>query len=84
MSRSHDREVADARSRYLGAVRNLDVAMRAFSQADVPFDPGPRGDPVPWSREHVAVMIRCARAWAEVVERRREYDAIRREFTPPH
>jgi hypothetical protein len=84
MARRHEREVADARSAYLGAVRRFYAAMRAFDAAGVPLDPGPATHVRPWTRDHVAVMIAGARAWREVVDTRRSYDAIRREFQPPH
>jgi hypothetical protein len=82
--RRYERELADARSAYLSAVRRLAQAMNAYQQADVPLDPGTGRDPIPWTREHVTVMIACAQAWRDVVTTRRAYDGIRRDWQSPH
>jgi len=80
----HERELRSARTAYLGAVRRLDEALRAFSASRVPLDPGHAPEPRPWSRQHVQVMRELAAAFAEVIDRRRSWDGMRREWRPPH
>jgi hypothetical protein len=69
---------------YVAATRRFDDALRSFSAANVPLDPGRRANPIPWTRTHVAVMREFLAALAEVIEKRRDWDGMRREWRPPH
>ncbi|HEU4421619.1 MAG TPA: hypothetical protein VFR67_03650, partial [Pilimelia sp.] len=69
---------------YVGAVRRLDAAMRDFDSAGIPFDPGPGAEPRRWTARHVAVMRELVAALTAVLDRRREWDGLRREWMPPH
>lgn len=84
MARSHDREIRDARSAFLGAVIRLNRAMNAFDANPVNLEPGPAAADTEWTREQAQIMMACAAAWRELVDRRRAYDAMRREWQPPH
>jgi hypothetical protein len=77
------REVTRARSAYIGALRRLARAMTTFHDAQVPLDPGERGQLAAWTHEHVTVMHACAEAWPAVVEARRVYDALLRDLGRP-
>jgi hypothetical protein len=44
-SRSHDRELREARASYIGAVRRFDRALRRFDASAIPMDPGPDREP---------------------------------------
>jgi hypothetical protein len=83
-SNSHDRDLRQARMAYIGAVRRLDVAMRHFDASDIPMDPGPGPQPRPWTARHVAIMREVVEAFTAVLDRRREWDRLRRDWTPPH
>jgi hypothetical protein len=83
-SNSHDRDLRIARTTYIGAVRRFDAALRRFDACDIPMDPGPGRQPHPWTADHVAVMRELVDAATAVVDRRREWDRLRREWTPPH
>lgn len=83
-SNSHDRDLRLARTTYVGAVRRFDVALRRFDASDIPMDPGPGPQPRPWTMHHVAIMRELVEAVTAVVDRRREWDRLRREWTPPH
>jgi hypothetical protein len=83
-SNSHDRDLRRARMAYVAAVRRLDVAMREFDESDIPMDPGPGPEPRPWTPHHVALMREVVAAFSAVLDRRRAWDGLRREWTPPH
>lgn len=83
-SNSHDRDLRLARTTYIAAVRRLDAALRRFDACDIPMDPGPGHEPRPWTRQHVAIMRELVASVAAVVDRRREWDRLRREWAPPH
>jgi hypothetical protein len=76
---SHDRELRLARTAYVAAVRRLDAALRAFGASDIPMDPGPGPQPRPWTRRHVSVLRELVTALTAVLDRRREWDVMRRE-----
>lgn len=82
--RNRDRQLRDARIAYLGAVRRLDQALRAFDDSGMPMDPGPGPEPLPWTHEQVRIIVATANAFREVVEKRREWDGLRREWRPAH
>lgn len=79
-SNSHDRDLRQARLAYVGAVRRLDAAMNDLGAADVPLDPGPGPEPTPWTPRQIAVMREVAEAFVQVVNRRRTWDGMRREW----
>jgi hypothetical protein len=80
----HDRELRDARTRYVAAARRLDEAIRAFRAAAVPLDPGSEAEPTPWSRGHVQTTTALARALLDVLDKRKAWDQMRNEWQPPH
>lgn len=81
---SHDRDLRQARIAYIGAVRRLDAALRHFDASDIPMDPGPGPQPRPWTAQHVAIMRELVEAFTAVLNRRRAWDRLRREWAPPH
>lgn len=83
-SNSHDRDLRLARTTYIGAVRRFHVALRHFNASDIAMDPGSGPQPRPWTAHHVAIMRELVEAVTAVVDRRREWDRLRREWTPPH
>jgi hypothetical protein len=83
-SNSHDRDLRRARLAYVAAVRRLDVALDRLGGADVPLEPGPGPEPRPWRAEHVAVLRDLAAAVVSVLDRRKAWDTLRREWRPPH
>jgi Beta-lactamase len=80
----HDRELRDARTRYVAAARRLDEAIRDFRSAAVPLNPGPASEPIPWSRRHVQMTNALARALLDVLDKRKTWDQMRHEWQPPH
>ena len=81
---SHDRDLRQARLAYVGAVHRLHAAVDHVGATDIPIDPGPGSEPIPWTATHVAVLREAAAAFAELVERRRSWDQLRREWRPQH
>ena len=81
---SHDRELRQARIAYVRTVRRLDAALNHLGVVEVPMDPGPGPEPRPWTAEHVAVVREVAAAFAEVLDRRRAWDQLRRQWRPSH
>lgn len=81
---SHDRDLRQARLAYVAAVRRLDDAMHHLGVCDLPLDPGSGPEPRPWTAQHVAVLTETASAIAALLERRRAWDRLRREWRPPH
>jgi hypothetical protein len=83
--RSHDRQLTEARTAYVAAVFRLLKAMDAFNASAFPLDSGSGTDhPVPWSREHVAIAQALEAGWRDVLRTRKTWDALRREWVPPH
>jgi hypothetical protein len=82
--RRHDRQLSEARNAYLAAVHRLLKAMGAFNSSAFPLDPGPDVEPVPWTRRHVEIARASETAWRDVLRTRRSWDALRREWQPPH
>ncbi|HEX6871471.1 MAG TPA: hypothetical protein VF163_10275 [Micromonosporaceae bacterium] len=78
-----DREVRQARARYIGALRRLASAMTAFERAQVPLEPAADGQLPLWTVAHHDVMAECAGAWAFVVDQRRAFEAAVREADHP-
>lgn len=58
--------------------------MDRLGAADVPLDPGPGVEPRPWTAQHVVVMREVAEAFVQIVNRRRAWDVMRKEWRPPH
>ena len=83
-SRSHDRELRQARAAYIGAVRRLNVALQQFDNSGIPLDPGPDPEPYPWTARHVKIVQEVSRAFIVLIDRRREWDGLRREWVSPH
>lgn len=81
---NHDRELRDARTQYIGAVRRLHHALRVFDTCDIPMDPGPGPQPRPWTARHVTIMRDVAQSFAEVIQTRRRWDTMRRQWRAPH
>jgi hypothetical protein len=71
-----DRELMRLRIEYIGAVRQLAAAMRAFHAAQVPLDyGGDAGQPLPpWTPDQVRAVIAARDAWVRFTEARRAYD----------
>lgn len=69
---------------YISAVRRLNQALTAFDNSGMPMDPGPGRDPLPWTPEQYRAIVATAVAFHDVVERRREWDGLRREWHPAH
>jgi hypothetical protein len=82
--RNHDRQLAEARTAYVAAVFRLLKAMDAFNGSAFPLDPGPDHALVPWSRKHVAIAQALEAGWRDVIRTRKTWDALRREWRPPH
>jgi hypothetical protein len=51
---------------------------------ELPLEPGLGPEPVPWTRADVDVFTAKAQAWADLAGTRRTWDALRREWQPPH
>jgi hypothetical protein len=83
-SNSHDRDLRRARLAYVAAVRRFEAAADRFDASDVPLEPGPGAEPRPWSAGHVEVLRELAAALAALLDRRRAWDTLRREWRPPH
>jgi hypothetical protein len=82
--RNRDRQLRDARLAYVSAVRRLDHALQRFDNSGIPMDPGPQPEPLPWTPEHRTIIRSVAFAFREVIERREEWDGLRRDFWSPH
>src|SRR5262245_4032316 len=52
--------------------------------ADIPMEPGPGSEPIPWTAMHVAVLREAAAAFAALLDRRQSWDQLRREWRPQH
>jgi hypothetical protein len=82
----HDRQLAAARNAYLAPLNRLCGAIELYdARGDaLPLEPGNGPQPIPWTADDVAVVQAKARAWAELATTRRQWDAMRREWQPPH
>lgn len=78
--RNPDRQLRDARMAYVAAARRALHALEGFDCSGIAMDPGPGVEPLPWTREQWDRVRRAAYAFAELVERREEWDALRGEF----
>lgn len=79
--RNRDRQLREARTAYVAAVRRLDKALQEFDNSGTPMDPGPDpNNPLPWTPEQCKIAMQAAAAFRDVVERRREWDGLRRDF----
>lgn len=74
-----DRQLLEAKTSYLGAVRQLDHALKALGASGIPIDPGAGEEPIPWSPQHTETIRTVATAFREVVDRRRIWDWLRRD-----
>jgi hypothetical protein len=82
--RRHDRQLAEAETKYMAAVFRLLKAMNAFDGSAFPLEPGDRSHPVPWTRKHVAIAQALEAGRRDVLRTRRDWDVLRREWQPPH
>jgi hypothetical protein len=73
-----------ARLSYVAAVRQLDQALRAFDESDIPMDPGDLRTPPPWTTEHYALITTVADRFHQVVELRHRWDGMRTGYREPH
>lgn len=81
----HDRQLAEAETKYMAAVFRLLKAMNAFDASAFPLDPGDdRSKPAPWTRRHVGIAQALEAGWRDVLRTRRNWDVLRREWQPPH
>jgi hypothetical protein len=69
---------------YISAVRRLDHALQRFDNSGIPMDPGPGSEPLPWTPEQRTIIRSLAFAFREAIERRDEWDGLRRDFWSPH
>jgi len=69
---------------YLSAVRRLDHALQRFDNSGIAMDPGPKAEPLPWTPEQKTILRSVAFAFREVIERREEWDGLRRDYWSPH
>ncbi len=69
---------------YISAVRRFDHALQRFDNSGMPMDPGPQFEPLAWSPEHWTIIRSLAYAVREVIERREEWDGLRRAYRSPH
>lgn len=67
------------RANYIGAVTRLDEALRAFDDSGMPMAPGSGPEPYPWTREQVEIITTVHKAFGDVIDARRTWDAHRRE-----
>jgi hypothetical protein len=74
-----EREYSRARGEYLTAAARLAAAMTTWEAAQVPLQPGPRGELEPWTQHQVRVTVAAAEAWQQLVWKRKAYDACARE-----
>ena len=76
----------EAGTAYMAAVFRLLKAMDAFNGSAFPLDPGSgsNGEPLPWSRKHVAIAQALEAGWRDVLQTRKTWDGLRREWVPPH
>jgi hypothetical protein len=58
-------------------------AFLRFDACGISLDPGPTGtDPIPWAPEQIRIMIACRDSVREVIDRRRTWDMMRRQWVP--
>jgi len=82
--RNRDRQLVEARLAYVAAVRRLDRALRRFDESGIPMDPGPGREPFPWTPEQVRLILAVSQGFRDVIDRRRTWDELRREWHPSH
>lgn len=80
--RRPERQLSDARMAYLSAARRAVHALGRFDNSGMAMDPGPDPlRPIEWTPEQRQTIRRTAHAFAEVLERREEWDGLRRDLT---
>lgn len=77
--RNHDRQLREARARYLGALGRARAAGKAELLGPIPIDPD-----ADWSDEHWQALLQMAATLRELVNARQEWDGLRREHRPSH
>lgn len=82
--RNPDRQLREARVAYIGAAGRFQRALTAFDNSGMPMDPGPDPEPRPWTAEQIATLLDLRDALAEVIDTRRTWDGMRREWRPVH
>lgn len=75
--RNPDRQLREARARYLGAARRLHQAANSPGFAGITLDPD-----ADWSETHWAAVLEFGEAHRELVDARRELDALQRDRQP--
>jgi hypothetical protein len=79
MSTRFERDLFRARAAYNNASQRLARATADWHAAAVPLDSPEPGVP-PWTLEQTELAERLAKAWAELVACRRDWDSILREI----
>jgi hypothetical protein len=67
-----------ARIAYLGALLRLERAILAWQRGGPVLDPHSRRALADWTPAQSATMVELGRAWQHMLDKRREYDAVRR------
>jgi hypothetical protein len=75
----YGRGVDAARARYVAATLRLEEAIRVWRTAAVPVEVSQDSVPV-WTAEQAAAAEQVAAAFADLVARRREWDAMLRDL----
>ncbi len=82
---NHDRQLRRARVAYVGAAGRFRQALDAFDNSGMPMDPGPDVyEPYPWTDVQWQIFRDFVRAVDELVDTRRTWDGMRREWRPAH
>lgn len=69
---------------YLAAARRAQHALQRFDHSGIPMDPGSADPmhPLEWTQEQRQIIRNVAFAFHETIERRQEWDGLRRDFKP--
>lgn len=79
--RNPDRQLREARTAYVAAARRASHALERFDNSGMAMDPGPDpAAPIEWTPEQRNIIRAATHAFLEVVERRDEWDGLRRDF----
>jgi hypothetical protein len=81
--RSRELQLREARREYHVAVDAFLQALTTWVGTGVPLMPGPPAEPVEWTRQDVELLLALRDALNALLDRRRHWDALRRE-TGPH
>jgi hypothetical protein len=72
---SPDRDLRELRASYIGAVRQLDRALRRYDSANVQLDPGASEEPPEWTSEEAEIIAALPGALTRVIDARRQRGA---------